>query len=64
MYRNALALSGDTLTLYRNALALLGDTLTLYRNALALSGDALALQGITEFNLLRINEVLYSTSQS
>ncbi|MEH2235518.1 hypothetical protein [Nostoc sp.] len=69
MQGDALALQEDALTLYRDALALQGNTLTLYWDALALQRDALtmyrdalALQGITKFNLLQINEMLYLAS--
>nr|MDZ8045027.1 hypothetical protein [Nostoc sp. DedQUE02] len=43
--------------MYRHALALQADALTLYRYALALQADALALQGDAKFNLLQINEM-------
>ncbi|MEH2001150.1 MAG: hypothetical protein V7L00_20780 [Nostoc sp.] len=49
--------------MHSDALALQGDALTMHSDALALQGDALALQGITKFNSLQINEMLYLTSQ-
>ncbi|MCC5627303.1 hypothetical protein LC613_03640 [Nostoc sphaeroides CHAB 2801] len=42
-----------------DALALSVDALALSADALALSVDALALHGITKFNSLRINKMLY-----
>ncbi|MEH2255909.1 hypothetical protein [Nostoc sp.] len=40
------------------------DALTLQGDALTMHPDVLALQGIAKFNPLRINEMLYLTSQS
>ncbi|MEH2335389.1 hypothetical protein [Nostoc sp.] len=42
-----------------DALTMQADTLALQADALTMQADALALPGITKFNLLRINEMLY-----
>ncbi|MEH2079542.1 MAG: hypothetical protein V7K89_05865 [Nostoc sp.] len=52
LFAEALALSADTMALFAEALALFAEVLALF-------AEALALQGMTKFNLLRINEMLY-----
>ncbi|MEH2015380.1 hypothetical protein [Nostoc sp.] len=52
MHPNALTRQADALTMHPDALTKQADTLTMHP-------DALALQGITKFNSLRINEMLY-----
>ncbi|MEH2181672.1 hypothetical protein [Nostoc sp.] len=49
------------MALFADALALSADTMALSADTMALFADALALQGMTKFNLLRINEMLYLT---